>query len=86
VDIRSTSPSTGWRALYEAAILEVDCTRLPERIVEAEKAITDRLRELSTFVNCAADIAEGAALRDTLTVLRDLCKLEQVDVKFPHCA
>ena len=35
-----------WRDLYRAAILELDSSRLPERIVEAENVVIARAREL----------------------------------------
>ncbi|GAC1437999.1 MAG: hypothetical protein NVS9B5_37820 [Terriglobales bacterium] len=35
-----------WRLLYRAALAEIDKTKLPERIAEAEKAIVLRAREL----------------------------------------
>ena len=36
----SNSDSTEWRDLYKAALFEVDNARLPERIAQAEKALT----------------------------------------------
>jgi len=38
--------SRAWRDLYEAALFEVDKTRLPERMAQAEKALALRAREL----------------------------------------
>src|SRR5271157_2151265 len=38
--------SGAWRDLYKAALFEVDNTRLPERIAQAEKALALRAREL----------------------------------------
>ncbi len=40
-------PESGnWQALYKAAIVENDSTKLPERIAEAKRAIGRRAREL----------------------------------------
>jgi hypothetical protein len=38
--------SGAWRDLYKAALFEVDKTKLPERIAQAEKALALRAREL----------------------------------------
>jgi len=35
-----------WRQLYRAALSEIDKSKLPERIAEAEKAVALRAREL----------------------------------------
>ena len=35
-----------WRQLYRAALSEIDKSKLPERIAEAEKAVVLRAREL----------------------------------------
>ena len=35
-----------WEAAYHRAVLEVDRQRMPERIVAARQAITDRLQGL----------------------------------------
>ena len=37
---------SAWRDLYKAALFEVDKTKLPERIAQAEKALVLRAREL----------------------------------------
>ncbi len=43
----SKSPdSRYWRQLYRAALSEIDKSKLPERIAEAEKAVVLRAREL----------------------------------------
>ena len=57
---------TGWRKLYEAAILEIDNTRLPKRIAEARCAILDRAEEILT--NPTSD--ERHALKSALHTLR----------------
>lgn len=36
---------TPWRNVYKEALLEVDSTKLPERLEAAQKAIRDRLIE-----------------------------------------
>jgi len=38
--------SEDWRDLYRAAILELDQSKIPQNIVDAEKAIVERAREL----------------------------------------
>jgi hypothetical protein len=35
----------GWKKLYQAALLESDANRLPERISAARRAIFDRIEE-----------------------------------------
>jgi len=57
---------TGWKKLYEAAILEIDNTRLPKRIAEARCAILDRAEEILT--NPTSD--ERHALKNALHTLR----------------
>jgi hypothetical protein len=43
----SNSPdSKYWRQLYRAALFEIDDSKLPARIAEAEKAVVLRAREL----------------------------------------
>jgi hypothetical protein len=49
-----TNPGAGrfseahWRKLYEAAVLELDTAKLPDRIEEAKKEIETRLAELTS--------------------------------------
>jgi hypothetical protein len=38
-------PASDWKPLYEAALLEKDATKLPERISAARNAILDRIEE-----------------------------------------
>jgi hypothetical protein len=67
------SPQTllhGWRELYCAALFETDKSRIPNRIVDAEKAIVARAREL--FSAGADTIEEDQALDDALYALRAL--------------
>lgn len=46
INISKPSDTRDWRQLYRAALAEIDKTKLPERIAEAEKAIVLRAREL----------------------------------------
>ena len=46
LNISKPSNTRDWRQLYRAALAEIDKTKLPERIAEAEKAIVLRAREL----------------------------------------
>src|SRR5712675_2015060 len=59
-----------WRNLYTAALFEVDKTRLPERMAEAEKAVVLRAREL--FYAAGDNIEEGQALDDAMYTLHAL--------------
>jgi hypothetical protein len=63
--------SPGWRALFEAAILELDRSKLQQRIGEAERVIRDRLEEL----NRSGDGLESEALITALKALQDLRKM-----------
>ncbi len=42
----SKSPDSRWRQLYRAALSEIDKSKLPERIADAERAVVLRAREL----------------------------------------
>ena len=66
-----TSFSSTWKDLYECAMLELDNSRLPERIAAAHRAIVDRAEEIVT--NQSDD--EHYALNDALRALQ---LLEQV--------
>ncbi len=63
--------SPPWRTLYEAAVLEIDLTKLAERIAEAERAIMDRMED----INRSSNGSESHALMNALNVLRDLRKM-----------
>ena len=39
--------SPQWRTLYEAAFLELDRNKLPQRITDAQQAIMDRMEDLN---------------------------------------
>ena len=41
-------PEGNWTDLYRAGLLEIDRSKLPDRIAEAEKAIQDRLWQLGS--------------------------------------
>jgi len=59
-----------WRELYRAAILELDSSRLPERIVEAESVVIARAREL--FQQGGDNGEETENLNDAMYALRAL--------------
>jgi hypothetical protein len=61
---------TGWRDLYVAALFETDCSKLGERIAEAEKALVFRAREL--FQTAGDHIEEEYAMDDAMYALRAL--------------
>ena len=73
----SESPdSRYWRQLYRAALSEIDKSKLPERIAEAEKAVVLRAREL--FQVAGDNGEETGALDDVMYALHALRG------KFPH--
>ena len=59
---RTESESTNWRELYKAAILELDPSKLSQRIADAETAVIQRQREL--FQDTGGNIEEEQALDD----------------------
>jgi len=59
-----------WKPLYEAALLETDLTKLPERITTARSAILDRIEE--SFTHSLP--AEHRAMDVALTNLRRLAQ------------
>lgn len=59
-----------WKQLYESAILELDSTKLPKRIIEARHAILDRAEEILT----RPPSDERSALNSALRTLRHLMK------------
>jgi len=66
------APTYAWHALYRAAVLGTDDAKLPARIIEALKAIEDRLS------TSAADLKEHAEIQKALIALAVLQK-ERVD-------
>ncbi len=67
VAIISSTSQPGWRALYRAALFETDRDRTTERIVEAERAILARVKEL--FATTGDHIEEDQVLDDALYAL-----------------
>ena len=60
-----------WKPLYEAALLETDSSRLPERIIAARKAIVDRIEE-----SLREPVAsEHQAMNEALRHLRRLAEM-----------
>ncbi len=57
-----------WKRLYEAALLEPDDRKRPQRIADAESAIITHIERLNLLWNCS----QAKALRDALTTLQDL--------------
>jgi hypothetical protein len=66
-----------WRKLYMAALFEVDKTKLPERITQAEKALALRAREL--FYAAGDSTEEGQALDDAVYALHALRNTSQIN-------
>jgi hypothetical protein len=58
-----------WRQLYGAALCEIDKSKQPQRIAEAEHAVVLRAREL---FQAAGDNGEEAALDDVMYALHAL--------------
>jgi hypothetical protein len=59
-----------WRRLYTAALFEVDSSKLPERIADAEAALIMRAREL--FHAPGDNIEEEEAVDDAMYALKAL--------------
>ena len=68
--ISKSLDSRYWRQLYKAALSEIDESKLPERIAEAEKAVVLRAREL--FQAAGDNGEETEALEDVMYALRTL--------------
>jgi hypothetical protein len=60
------------RKLYEAAVLETDIAKLPDRIEEAKKAIRTRLAELTS----SDQSSEWQPLIEAMNVLEDLIRMQ----------
>jgi hypothetical protein len=71
-----------WRDLYKAVLFEIDKTKLPERIAQAEKALALRAREL--FYAAGDNIEEGEALDDAIYALHALQNTSQTKHRVPH--
>jgi hypothetical protein len=74
--------SRAWKELYRAALFEIDETRLPERISQAEKALALRARDL--FRVAGDNIEEGEALNDAMYALHALQNRPQTSHGIPH--
>jgi hypothetical protein len=59
-----------WQALYKAAIVEADSTKLPDRIAEAKRVMGQRAREL--FQTAGNNFEEEQALDAAICVLHAL--------------
>jgi hypothetical protein len=70
--------SRSWQELYQAAILELDETKLSNRIAEAEKVIVQRAREL--FQQGGESFKEQLALDDAMNAL---CTLRSIARRNP---
>jgi len=68
--------------LYKAALFEVDTTRIPDRIAQAEEALVVRAREL--FHIAGDNIEEEQALDDTMYALHALRNTSQPSHCIPH--
>ena len=73
--------SRTWRELYKAVLFEVDKTKLPERIAQAEKAMALKAREL--FYVAGDSIEEGQSLDDAVYALRTLRNTSQTNHSTP---
>ena len=62
-----------WRQLYQAAILETDPKLLAQRVVVAERAMSDRINELDSNPDEAP--SERDTLADAVATLRCLRRL-----------
>ena len=72
--LHTESAVTNWRELYRDAILELDPSKLPAHIAEAENSLIERGREL---VQEAGDSSEEErALEDATYFLRALRRIE----------
>jgi hypothetical protein len=79
----SQSPdSRYWRQLYKAALSEIDKSKLPERIAEAERAVVLRARELFHAAGDNGRRDRGSGRRD-VRFAKQLPKSGSVLVCFP---
>ena len=68
--VRKGRDTGSWKDFYQAAIVEPDLNKLPERIAEAESALITRAREL--FYTAGDDTDEGESLDDAMCILQAL--------------
>jgi len=66
----NSSENNGWRELYRAAILELELSRLPGRILQAETALILRAKEL--FQDGGGNGQETQDLDDAMYALQAL--------------
>jgi hypothetical protein len=74
--------SGAWRRLYRAALFEIDETKLPERIAQAERALAMRARDL--FHMAGDNLEEGQALDDAMYALHALRTRPQTVTGYNH--
>ena len=67
---QSSDSNTNWRDLYRAALLELDPSKLAQRVAEAESAVTAKANEL--FRNGDGNSEESEDLSDALYALQAL--------------
>jgi len=73
-----TSKYGGWAEVYAAAFLELDMQKLPERIVIANKAIQERLRELEMSTDHHRERLDLAnAIKKLRLLERNACREER---------
>ena len=68
-----------WQPQYQAALIELNHSKLLRRVTEAEYAIFERLQSLEGTPNYQFRFAELLAIEDALARMR-LLKREQVDL------
>jgi len=66
-----------WKRLVEAAPLELDPEKLPQRIEAAQRALLDRIEDL----HHAGESRESQALANAMNVLRSLRNMAQTERK-----
>jgi len=69
--MQSAHSGSDWKPLFEAALLETDAIKLPERITTARSAILDRIEE--SLTNPVA--SEQGAMDNALRSLRRLAQI-----------
>jgi hypothetical protein len=73
----STPSSPTWREMYERATVELDSSKLPERIKDARRAILDRAEEIMTLPPGSEQRALNHAF-NTLRVLEEMAGRERL--------
>jgi len=66
-----------WKRLVEAALLELDPEKVPQRIEAAQRALLDRVEDL----HHAGESTESQALANAMNVLRSLRNMAQTERK-----